>query len=182
MAEAARSGDEIRIGQADARTLALWCQKTATTNELTSARSRVVTGRMGRELAAGKSLRGCLVWMARHPRDYDLSLALAHIDVSSTFAPRQDDPVRQIAFTAIVYHQVTFLVFITDSPGQQAPLLPLDRWTLLWPTWGPVDYPPPVLVDGNELTKTFTDHRWMPTVGVSRIRRSQIPPKIRHRN
>ena len=63
------------------------------------------------------------------PRDYDLSLALTHIDVSS--APGR--PVRQIAFTAIVYHQVTFLVFITDSPGQQPPPLPLDRWTRLWP-------------------------------------------------
>ncbi len=182
VAEAARLGEEIRLTRENARILALWCQKTATTNELTSARPRVMTGLMGRDLAADKPLRGSLVSMARHPRDYDLSLALAHIEVSSTFAPRQEDPVRQIAYTAIVYHQVTFLVFITDSPGQQAPPLPLDRWTLLWPAWGDVDYPPPALVDGNELTRTMTDHRWMPTVAVSGIRRSQVPPDIQHRN
>jgi hypothetical protein len=182
VAEAARSGDEIEISGADARTLALWCQKTAATNELTSSRPRVMTTQMGRHIAEGKPLRGGLVWMARHPRDYDLGLALIHIDVSSTFAPRQDDPVRQIAFTAIVYHQVTFLVFITDSPGLQAPPLQIDRWTRLWPAWGGVDYPPPTLTDGNELTRTMTDHRWMPTVGVSGVRPSPLPREIRRRN
>jgi hypothetical protein len=182
VAEAARSGRETGISREDARTLALWCQKTAATNELTSVRPRAMTGQMGRDLAAGRPLRGSLVWMARHPRDYDLTLALTHIEVSATYTPRHDDPVRQIVLTAIVYHQVTFLVFITDSPGQQAPPLPLDRWTLLWPAWSAVDYPPPALVDGNELTRTMTDHRWMPTVAVSGIRRSPIPPEIRHRN
>ena len=182
VAEAARSGDEVELSRADARTLALWCQKTAATNELTSARPQVMTGQMGRHLAEGKPIRGGLVWMARHPRDYDLALARAHIDVSSIFAPRQDDPVRQIAFTAILYHQVTFLVFITDAPGLQAPPLQIDRWTRLWPAWGAVDYPPPTLTDGNELTRTMTDYRWMPIVSVSGIRPSPVPPEIRHRN
>jgi hypothetical protein len=32
---------------------------------------------------------------------------------------------------SIVNHWVTFLIFITDRPGQQPPPLPLDRWSLL---------------------------------------------------
>ena len=32
-----------------------------------------------------------------------------------------------------VFCWVTFLIFITDRPGQQPPPLPLDRWSLLWP-------------------------------------------------
>jgi hypothetical protein len=176
VAEAARSGGKSRSAR---QTLA---QKTAATNELTSDRPRVMTEEMGRHLAEGKPLRGGLVWMARHPRDYDLALALALIDVSSTFAPRQDDPVRQIAFTAIVYHWVTFLVFITDSPGLQAPPPQIDRWTRLWPAWSGVDYPPPTLTDGNELTRTMSDQRWMPTVSVSGVRASPVPPKIQHCN
>lgn len=60
VAEAARLGEEARISREDARTLALWCQKTAATNELTSTRSRVMTGRW-----AGP---GCRKTTARQPR------------------------------------------------------------------------------------------------------------------
>jgi hypothetical protein len=84
---------------------------------------------------------------------------------------------------SIVYHWVTFLIFITDRPGQQPPPLPLDRWSLLWPARGPVEYPPPAALDGNELTRTMVDHgRWLPPVQVNAIRRSPIPPQVRHRN
>jgi hypothetical protein len=182
VADAARSGQDTKLSREDALTLARWCQKTAITNELTSSGPRVTTTAMAQQLAAGKLLRGSLVWAAKHPHDYDLALARAHMDVCSTYFPARDDPVRQIDLTAIVYHTVTFLVFITDSPGQAPPPLPLDRWVLLSPRAGDVDYPPMAAVDGNELKATMTDHRWIPTVAVSGFRRSAVPPRVRHLN
>jgi hypothetical protein len=56
-----------------------------------------------------------MVWLARHPRDYGLSIALVHIDVSSTPVPRAAGPDRQIALVSIVYHCLTFLIFMTLS-------------------------------------------------------------------
>ncbi len=138
---------------------------------------------MGQQLAAGVPLRGGLIWLARHPRDYDLSIALAHLNVSATPVPQPGEPHSQIALVAVVYHWVSFLIFITDKPGQQPPPMPLDRWSLLWPVRGPVDYPPPAVLNGNELTKRMVDHSdWLPLVGVSAIRRSPVPPQVRHRN
>lgn len=183
VAAAARNNEDLSLSQMDVLKLAIWCQKTAITYELTSERLRVATVAMGKQLAAGKPLRGSFVSAARHPRDYDLSVALTHINVSKTPWARPGDPECQIAFVAIVYHCVTFLVFITDAPGQQPPPLPLDRWTLLWPTRGPVDYPPMTTLDGNELTRTMVDHsRWLPTVQVPSIRRSPVSPQFRQHN
>jgi hypothetical protein len=125
VAEAAQTGQSLSLTRDQARTLAVWCQKTATTYELTSDQPQVVTTAMGQHLAAGTPLRGSLVWLARHPRDYDLSLGLAHINVSSTPIPQPGQPDRQIALVSIVYHWVTFLIFITDRPGQQPPPMSL---------------------------------------------------------
>lgn len=183
VAEAAQANQLFSLTADQARTLAIWCQKTATTYELTSDRPRVVSTAMGRHLANGVPLRGGLVWLARHPLDYDLSIALVHIDVSSTPVPRPGPPDSQIVLVAIVYHWVTFLIFISDRPGQRPPPLPLDRWSLLWPVRGAVEYPPPTTLTGSELTKTMVEHgHWLPPVQVSGIRRSATPPQVRHRN
>ncbi len=173
VAEAARTGQPLRLTQDDAKTLAVWCQKTATTYELKSDRRRVVSTAMGQQLAAREPLRGGMVWLARHPRDYDLSIGLVHIDVSSTFVPRRGDPDSQIALVSITYHWATFLVFITDRPGQRPPPLPLDRWSLLWPARRSVEYPPLATLSGDELTATMVEHgHWLPPVQVTAIRRS----------
>jgi hypothetical protein len=183
VAEAARTGEPLSLAADEAKTLAIWCQKTATTYELTSDRPRVATTAMGRQLAASTPLRGGLVWLARHPRDYDLSIGLVHINVSSTPVPRPGEQYSQIALVSIVYHWVTFMTFITDRPGQQPPPLPLDRWSLLWPVREPVEYPPLAVVNGHELTRTMVEHgHWMPPVQAAAIRRSLIPPQVRHRN
>jgi hypothetical protein len=183
VAEVARTGEPLSLTVDEARSLALWCHKTATTYELTSDRPRVVTTAMGQQLAASTPLRGGPVWMARHPRDYDLSIGLAHIDVSSTPIPRPGGPDSQIALVSIIYHWVTFMIFITNRPGQQPPPLPLDRWSLLWPVRAPAEYPPPAALTGNELTRTMVEHRhWLPPVQAAAIRRSPIPPQVRHRN
>jgi hypothetical protein len=182
LAEAAQTSQPLALTVKEAKVLAVWCQKAATTYELTSDRPRVVTTAMGQQLAAGAPLRGSLVWLARHPRDYDLSIALTHLNVSATQEPQPGEPDRQIALVAIVYHWVSFLIFITDKPGQPPPL-PLDRWSLLWPVRAPVEYPPPAVLNGNELTKRMVDHSdWLPLVDVSTIRRSAIAPQVRHRN
>lgn len=183
VAEVARTAESLSLTVDEARTLAVWCQKTATTHELMSDRPRVASTAMGQQLAAGTPLRGGLVWLARHPRDYDLSIAHVHLDVSSTPVPRPGEPDSQIALVSIVYHWVTFLIFITDRPGQQPPPLPLDRWSLLWPVRGQVEYPPLATLNGNELTRTMVEHgHWLPPVQVAAIRRSPIPPQVRHRN
>jgi hypothetical protein len=183
VAEAAQTGASLSLTVNEARILAVWCQKTATTYELTSDRPRVVTTVMGQQLAARTPLRGGLVWMARHPRDYDLSVGLTHIDVSSTPVPRPGKPDSQIALVSIVYHWVTFLIFITNRPGQWPPPLPLNRWTLLWPVRRPVEYPPPTALNGTELTRTMVeDGHWLPIVQAAGIRRSPVPPQVRHRN
>lgn len=141
---------------------------------------------MGRQLRNGSPLRGSLVWVARHPRDYDLSLALAHIDVSATYLPRPGPPDRQILLTMIVYHYISILVFITDSPGQTMPPQPSPtEWTLAWPSVGNnlAEYPPMNPISGTELTEIFTQvNRWIPLVRVSAIRRSELDPKVRYRN
>lgn len=183
LAEAAPTGRPVVLTLEEARLLAVWCQKTATTYELTGNRPRVITGAMGRQLTSGVPLRGSLVWLGRHPRDYDLSIALAHINVSATRLPRPGEPDSQIGLFSIVYHQACFLIFITDRPGQQPPSLSLDRWSLLWPVRDAVEYPPPTVLKGDELTRTMTQHgHWLPPVQVSAIRRSPAPAQVRHRN
>jgi hypothetical protein len=170
VAEAARTGEALTLTVDEARTLGVWCQKTATTYELTSDRPRVATTAMGQQLAASTPLRGGLVWLARHPRD-------------STPVPRPGAPDSQIALVSIVYHWVTFLTFITDRPGRQPLPLPLDRWSLLWPVRRQVEYPPLAVLTGNELTRTMVEHgHWLPLVQATSIRRSPIPLQVRHRN
>jgi hypothetical protein len=62
---------------------------------------------MGQQLHAGEPLSGSMVWVARHPRDYDLSIALVHIDVSSTPVPKPGAPDRQVLLVDIVYHYIS---------------------------------------------------------------------------
>jgi hypothetical protein len=181
VADAAQTGRLISLPPDEARTLAIWCQKTAVTYELKSDRRRVVTTAMGQQLATGTPLRAGMVWLARHPRDYDLSIALVHIDVSPAPIARPGDQVRQIALVSITYHWATFLVFITDKPGQRPPPLPLDRWSLLWPARSPAEFPPPATLTGTELTTIMTEHsHWLPPVQATTIRRSAVPPQTRH--
>lgn len=181
--EAARNADPIVFSKEDARSLGMWAQKTAVTFELTSAPPRVVSIEMGTRLRSGKPLRGGMVWAARHPRDYDLSIGLVHIDISNTPVPQPGPPDRQILLVAIVYHFMTLLVFVTDSPGQAPPPIPLDGWTLIWPAFETVEFAPMRAVPGNEVTEIMMNHgKWLPMVHVPGIRRSTEPPRVVHRN
>jgi len=183
MVEAARNADAIILSQADAKILGMWAQKTALTFELTSAPPRVANVEMGTRLRSGRPLRAAMVWAARHPRDYDLSIGLAHINISSTPDPQPGRPDRQLLLVGIVYHFMTLLVFITDWPGQVPPPVPLDGWALLWPTSRPIEFAPMRTVSGNEVTEILANHsKWLPMVHVSSIRRSIVPPQISRRN
>src|ERR1700733_10607263 len=84
----AKTGIAIALGRSATRELARWAQKTALTYELTSDAPHAGNVVMGQQLRDGNPLRGSMVWVARHPRDYDLSIALGRIDVSSTPVPR----------------------------------------------------------------------------------------------
>lgn len=185
LARSAKTGIASLLSHDAARRLAVWAEKTALTYELTSDPPRVGNVAMGQVLRAGSSLRGSFVWAARNRRDYDISIGLAHIDVSATPIPRPGPPDRQVLLVAIVYHHISFFVFITDSPGEALPpkLSPV-RWTLVCPLFslGPAEYPPMSSVSGTELTELFTrPGRWIPPVQVS-IRRSGLTPKVRRRN
>lgn len=183
LADAAMTGHPIVLTQAEARTLGRWAQKTALTYELTSALPRVATTIMGRTLRAGQPIRGSIVRAARHPRDYDLSIGFAHLEVSSTPDPRPGPPDRRVLLAAIVYHFVTLLVYIVDAPGQMPPPLPADGWQLLSPAFGPVEFPPLRTVPGNEITQVLTVHsHWLPMVNADRFRRADLPPQITQRN
>jgi hypothetical protein len=184
LVRSAKAEIAIMLDREAARKLAMWAQKTALTNELTSGDPRVGNLAMGQRLHAGSPLRGSGVWIARHPRDYDLSIALAQIDVSATPIPRPGPPDRRILLTSIVYHNISFLVFITDPPGQvwPPPLSPA-QWTRVWPSFGQVEYPPMSSVRGTELTEIFTRlGRWMPPVNVPIVHLPDSTPEIRHRN
>lgn len=183
MVEATRNADAIILSKDDAKSLGMWAQKTALTFELTSAPPRVANAEMGTRLRSSKPLRAAMVWAARHPRDYDLSIGLAHIDISKTPVPRPGPPDRQILLVGIVYHSMTLLVFVTDSPGQAPPPIPLDGWTLIWPAFGPVEFPSMRTVPGNEVTEIIANHsKWLPMVHVSGIHRSIAPPRVSRRN
>jgi hypothetical protein len=183
LAKAAKAGIAVAVSNEDARMLAVWAEVTALTYELTSDGPRVGTADMGQRLRAGQPLPHSLVWAARNLRDYDLSLALAQLDVSATLDPRPGPPDRRALLVAIVYHCVTILVFIADSARQSPPPLPLAQWALLWPQLsGHVEYPSIGSVSGPELTEVFTHPgRWIPPVRVP-IRRSILPPEVRHRS
>jgi hypothetical protein len=81
-----------------------------------------------------------------------------------------------VLLASIVYHHLSILVFITDSPGQQhGPKPSLSQWVMSWPVFGlgEVEYPPLALVKGSELTEIFTDPgQWIPPIHVSGIRRA----------
>jgi hypothetical protein len=131
---------------------------------------------MGQRLRSGKLLLGSLVWATRNARDFGLSIAQAQMDVSNTPIVRPGDPYRRVLLTAIAHHFLTFLVFITDSPGMQvAPAIRFDLWSRIWPISGStVEYPPILAVNSLELTATLAKpDRWMPPVLFSRVRRHQ---------
>jgi hypothetical protein len=180
----AETGMAIVLNAEKARVLAHWAQKTALTYELTSDAPHVGNATLGQRLRDGKLLRGSMAWVARHPRDYDLSIGLSHIDVSSTPVPRPGPPDRQVLLVNIVYHYISIFIFITDSPGQLGPPLSPTHWALLSPLPGlrMVEYPPLSTVSGTELTELFTQPgRWIPAAHVP-IRRSGLAPNVQHRN
>lgn len=171
---AAKASVAVALGKEDAKRLAIWAQTVALTDELTSNGPRLGTVAMGKRLCELRPLAGSQVWLARHPKDYELAVALAQIEVSATPIPRPGPPDRRVLLASIVYHHLSILVFITDSPGQQVgPKLSLSQWVMSWPVFGlgRVEYPPPALVRGSELTEIFTHPgRWIPLIQVSGIR------------
>jgi hypothetical protein len=175
LASTAETGLAIVLSREGARQLALWAQTVALTDELTSDGPRVGNVSMGKRLCAGSPLAGSQIWLARHPRDYDLAIALARMDVSATPMPRPGPPDRRVLLASIVYHRVSILVFITDSPGQLGPQPPLAQWVMSWPVLGlaGVEYPPVAPVKGSELTEIFTHPgRWIPPIRTAGIRRA----------
>jgi hypothetical protein len=96
MAQSAKSGIAIALDRQRAQEVALWAQKTALAYELTTSSPHVGTVAMGKILREGSPLRSSLVWAARHPRDYDISIGLAQLDVSATFVPRPGPADRRV--------------------------------------------------------------------------------------
>jgi hypothetical protein len=142
LARSAKTGIAIVLSCEAARKLAIWAQKPALTNELASDGQRVGDLPMGQQLRGVNPLRGSVVWVARHPRDYDLSIALGQIDVSATPVPEPGPADRRILLTSIVYHYISILVFITNSPGRAwPPPLSPTQWTRVWPPFSQVEYP-----------------------------------------
>jgi hypothetical protein len=112
-----------------------------------------------------------------------LSIGLAHLEVSGTPDPVPGLPDRHVLLVSIIYHFVTFLVFITDRPGQMPPPIPLDGWVLIAPAFGVVEYPPMRMVLGTEVTQILRVHsNWLPMVNISAIQRSLTPPQITRPN
>jgi hypothetical protein len=183
LADAAATGHEIALSDAEAHTVGLWAQKTALTHELTSKSPRVGNTTMGGRLQSGQLIRGAMVWVGRHPRDYDLGIGSAHIEVSMTPDPRPGPADRHILLAAIVYHLVTLLVYVVDGSGQMPLPVPPDGWALFAPAFGVVEFPPSRAVTGNEITNLLTVHsHWLPMVNVAQIRRAAGQPQIIHRS
>jgi hypothetical protein len=183
MAQAVQSGIAIAVSREHARELAVWAQKTVLAYELTSVRDRVGTVAMGQEVRAGRPVRGSQVWAARNTLDSDMGVALAQIDVSATPAPRPGPPDRRALMVEIIYHHITMLVLIADSPGQTWPQRSPVKWTLIWPSFGVAEFPPMSPITKEERTEILTHPgRWIPPVQVSAIRHSDRPPVVRHRN
>jgi hypothetical protein len=128
-----------------------------------------------------------MVWTARNAADYWPATALAQATIGATAQPMPGEQDRHALLTAIVYHHVRFLVFIGGNsgglPAVNPPPVMLDRWTLIWPTACPPEYPPSAKVDGAELTRTMIDHRaWYPLSNIKAFQRSPFPPETIHRN
>ncbi len=167
LAGAAESRTDVVLTRPSARKVAFWAQMTAITHELTSERPMVCNTVMGQRLRTGKLLLGALVWAARNSGNFELSISHAQMDVSNTPVARPGDPSRRVLLTIVVYHYLTLLIFITDSPGQQvAPPIRFDLWSRLWPVSGStVEYPPMLAISGHEVTATLTEpRRWIPFV------------------
>ncbi len=180
----AKTGISVPLDYTARRKLALWAEKTALTDELTSDHEPVGNVRMFQSLRAGQPLRGSLVWVARNHADYDVGLALEQVDVSATPIPRPGAADRRVLLVEIVYHYITILVLIADSPGQAWPPLSPAAWTMVWPALGnsTVYYPPPSSVRGPDIEEILTKpDRWIPPIH-STIRRLGQPPVVRHRN
>jgi hypothetical protein len=183
MAQAAQSGVAIAVSRDHARELAVWAQKTALAYELATATDRVGTVAMGQEVRAGRPVRGSQVWTARNTRDSDMGVALAQMDVSATPVPQPGPPDRRALMVEMVYHHISVLVFIADSPAQTWPQLSPVKWTLMWPSFGMAEFPPMSPITKEERTEILSHPgRWIPPVQVSAIRQSGLPPVVRHRN
>jgi hypothetical protein len=183
MAQAAQSGIALALSRENARGLALWAQKMALAYELTSDTDRVGTAAMGQEVRAGRPLRGSQVWAARNTRDSDIGVALAQIDVSATPVPQPGPPDRRGLMVEIVYHHISMLIFIADSPGQAWPQLSPVKWTLVWPSFGMAEFPPLDSVTADERTDVLAKPgRWIPPVQVPVIQQPDLPPVVRRRN
>jgi hypothetical protein len=184
LAHSARTGLAIPLDYKARRQLALWAEKTALTDELASNRLPVGTVSMFETLRTGQPLRGSMVWIARNHADYDIKMALAQVDVSATPIPRVGPPDRRALLAEIVYHYITIVVFMADSPGQTGPSLSPALWTMVWPALGrtTVFYPPTSVVHGSEIEAVLTKpQRWIPTIHTE-IRRSDDAPMVRNRS
>ncbi len=189
LVQAAQCGEPQTIARADAKTLARWAEKMAITNELASGASeRVATTAMGQAILAGQTIRGSVVWAARHPADYMLLTALAQPAIGPSALPVPGEIERTAAITAITYHYLTLLVFI---PGPGLGLTPpsplvvsLGRWATIWPVAHDAEFAPTLTVNGRELERTLTDYsNWLrsPT-GLRSIRPAMQPPTVIQRN
>ena len=184
LGQSASTGITVPLDYAARRKLALWAEKTALTDELTSDHVPVGAVEMFQSLRAGQPLRGSLVWVARNRADYDVGLALEQMDVSAKPVPRPGSADRRVLLVEIIYHYITILVFIADSPGQPWPPLSPMAWSMVWPARGnsTVYYPPPTSVRGTDIEEILTQPgRWIPPIH-STIRRLGQPPVVRYRN
>jgi hypothetical protein len=167
LAKAAEAGLGVVLSQQHARELAIWTQMASLTYELTSGYLCIGSVDMGRQLCRGEPLAHSQVWLCRHPRDYNISIGLAQLDVSATPTVRPGPPDRRALLVAITYHYFSSMALIADSPGQAWPRLPLHQWTLLWPVFGLrlPEFSLSSTVSGTELTEIFTyPGRWIPPV------------------
>lgn len=119
-----------------------------------AARSEVAIA-MGREVRAGRPVRGSQVWAARNTRDADMGVALAQMDVSTTPVPRPGPPDRRALMAEIVYQAGI-------RHGRVSPMSPITA---------------------EERTEILTHPgRLIPPVQVSAIRQSGLPPVVHCRN
>jgi hypothetical protein len=171
LASAAEHNTSLILDRDAARKIALWAMKTSATYELTGTGPHIVNVSMGQRLRSRKPFRGSIVWTARHPNDYMLSIGKGTIEISGTPTVRPGDKSRFVMLTAITYHYLTLLTFITDTPGQVSPPIPIKQWSLIWPPSGrTVEYPPMEPLTGSQLTSTFTDlSKWLPHVQPSAL-------------
>jgi len=111
LAQAAQDPTPLTLARGDAKTLARWAQKMAITNELAgNPPERIATTAMGKAILDGRTIRGSVVWAARHRADYMLLTALAQPAIGPSALPVPGEVERHAAITAIIYHYLTLLV------------------------------------------------------------------------